>query len=102
MEVRSCFIILVNNKSLRNCGPYTQETLSFCPKCVDCSKMMAISLSVRGHAAQRTLETMRAEYQHYVLAKEMHRSFITASHHLFVTSPFHKYIHVHVYPILST
>ena len=35
--------------------------------------MMATPLSVRGHAAQRTLETMRADHQRYVSAGSIKR-----------------------------
>eukprot|EP00731_Ephydatia_muelleri_P011671 Em0006g565a len=37
------------------------------------SEMMATPLSVRGHAAQRTLETMRADHQRYVSAGSIKR-----------------------------
>ncbi|KAL5505860.1 hypothetical protein EMCRGX_G007397 [Ephydatia muelleri] len=44
-----------------------------CPYCIIHSEMMATPLSVRGHAAQRTLETMRADHQRYVSAGSIKR-----------------------------
>eukprot|EP00731_Ephydatia_muelleri_P014464 Em0008g184a len=57
------------------CMDYPEQVVGCypCPYCIIDSEMMASPLSVRGHAAQRTLETMRADHQCYVSAGSIKR-----------------------------